>query len=58
MPVSIEHPENQPRSADETDEKALLLDLAAIRLRCAELEILHDRGLDDIIGYDEYGLPA
>jgi len=56
--VSIEHPENQPRSAEETDEKALLLDLGAIRRRCAELKILDDRGADHIIGYDDCGLPA
>jgi antitoxin VapB len=42
-----------------TREKDLLLeDLAAIRRRCAGLKILDDRSPDDIIGYDEHGLPG
>lgn len=32
-------------------------DLAAIRLRCAKLPILDLRSPEDIIGYDDHGLP-
>jgi antitoxin VapB len=40
-------------------EKALLLDdLAAIRLRCSEMQVLDRRGPDEIIGYDERGVPG
>jgi antitoxin VapB len=35
----------------------LLDDLAAIRRRCAELPVLDRREPDDIMGYDEHGLP-
>ena len=35
----------------------LIEDLAAIRRRCAALPILDNRGADDIIDYDEHGLP-
>ncbi len=42
-----------------TREKAVLLeDLAAIRLRCSELGVLDRRNADDIIGYDERGVPG
>lgn len=38
--------------------KSLLLDdLAAIRRRCAALPVIDDRQPDEIIGYDENGLP-
>ena len=38
--------------------KSMLLDdLAAIRQRCAALPVLDDRPPDDIVGYDEHGLP-
>lgn len=33
-------------------------DLAAIRARCAALPRLDDRSPDDILGYDDHGLPA
>jgi antitoxin VapB len=40
-------------------EKALLMeDLAAIRMRCAELKVIDTRTPDEIIGYDEDGLPS
>jgi antitoxin VapB len=35
----------------------LLADLAAIRRRCAELPVLDARTPEQIIGYDERGLP-
>ena len=38
--------------------KALLLDdLAAIRRRCAALPVLDARRPDELVGYDERGLP-
>jgi len=41
-----------------TNRKSLLLaDLAAIRRRCAELPVLDPRTPEEIIGYDECGLP-
>jgi antitoxin VapB len=41
-----------------TDRKPLLLaDLAAIRRRCAELPVLDPRPPEEIIDYDERGLP-
>lgn len=36
----------------------LLEELSAIRRRCAALPVLDDREPDDIIGYDERGLPS
>jgi len=36
---------------------ALLEDLAAIRRRWSEMPVLDRRGADEIIGYDENGLP-
>jgi antitoxin VapB len=35
----------------------LLADLAAIRRRCTELPVLDQRTPEEIIGYDEGGLP-
>jgi antitoxin VapB len=35
----------------------LVADLAAIRRRCAELPVLDPRVPEEIIGYDERGLP-
>lgn len=43
---------NQPRRA------ALLDDLADIRRRWAELQVIDDRTEDEIVGYDEHGLPS
>jgi antitoxin VapB len=40
------------------DRRSLLLDdLAAIRRRCAALPVLDPRTPDEIIGYDERGIP-
>ncbi len=36
---------------------ALIEDLAAIRRRWAAMSALDDRSADDVIGYDEHGLP-
>lgn len=33
-------------------------ELSAIALRCAGLALLDDRTEDEILGYDEHGLPA
>jgi antitoxin VapB len=50
--------EERLRRLGGTHEKSRLLDdLAEIRLRCATLPILDDRQPDEIIDYDEHGLP-
>lgn len=43
---------NQPRRS------ALLGDLTDIRRRWAKLQIIDDRTEDEILGYDEHGLPS
>jgi antitoxin VapB len=45
------------RIAHAPGKSVLLEDLESIRLRCAALPVLDDRTPDDIIGYDEHGLP-
>lgn len=40
---------NRPRLSEE---------LQAIRLRCAALPVLDDRPADELLGYDETGLPS
>jgi antitoxin VapB len=50
--------EERLRRIGSANEKTRLLDdLAEIRLRCAALPIIDDRQPDEIIGYDEHGLP-
>jgi antitoxin VapB len=36
---------------------ALLEDMAEIRRRWSEMRVVDDRSADDILGYDEHGLP-
>ena len=45
------------RTGFEHRKAALLEDMAAIRRRWSALPILDDRSADEIIGYDENGLP-
>ena len=45
------------RIGSDSRKAALLEDLAAIRRRWGALPVLDDRDADDIIGYDENGLP-
>jgi antitoxin VapB len=45
------------RIGSDTRKAALLEDLAAIRRRWSILPVLDGRNADDIIGYDENGLP-
>jgi antitoxin VapB len=45
------------RLGGERDKSTLLADLAEIRQRCASLPILDDRHPDEIMNYDEHGLP-
>jgi antitoxin VapB len=46
------------RRVGSADRRSLLLDdLAAIRRRCAGLPVLDPRTPEDIIGYDERGIP-
>jgi antitoxin VapB len=42
---------------DDRDER-LLSELRAIRERVGSLPLLDARGDDDIVGYDEHGLPT
>jgi antitoxin VapB len=50
--------EERLRRVGGVHEKTRLLDdLAEIRLRCAALPIIGDRQADEIIDYDEHGLP-
>ena len=50
--------EERLRRVSGARQKALLLeDLAAIRHRCAALPVIDNRKPDEIIGYDERGLP-
>ncbi|MGA2535286.1 MAG: type II toxin-antitoxin system VapB family antitoxin [Terracidiphilus sp.] len=41
-----------------TDQEALLEDIRAIAHHCASLPVLDDRTEDEIMGWDENGLPA
>jgi antitoxin VapB len=45
------------RLGGERERSTLLDDLAEIRQRCATLPILDHRAPDEIIAYDEHGLP-
>jgi antitoxin VapB len=46
-----------PRARGRERKSLILEDLAAIRRRCAELPVLDPRTPEEIIGYDEDGLP-
>jgi antitoxin VapB len=46
------------RIGGERDKALLLEDLVAIRRRCAELGVVDARAPEEIIGYDEDGLPG
>jgi antitoxin VapB len=46
------------RVGSDTRRAALLEDLAAIRRRWSGLPVLDKRSADEIIGYDETGLPS
>ena len=51
--------EDRLRRVGGARQKALLLDdLAAIRSRCAALPVLDARSANEILGYDENGLPS
>lgn len=38
-------------------QRLLLEDLVAIRERCTKLPVLDERSPEDVLGYDEHGLP-
>ena len=42
---------------DSRKSRLLLEDLAAIRKRCAKLPVLDGRSPEELVGYDEHGLP-
>ena len=46
------------RVGSDTRKAALLEDLAAIRRRWSALPVLDNRNADEIIGYDQNGLPT
>lgn len=46
------------RLGSQSRRAALLDDLADIRRRWAELQVIDDRTEDEIVGYDEHGLPS
>lgn len=46
------------RLGNQSRRAALLDDLADIRRRWAELRVIDDRTEDEIVGYDEHGLPS
>lgn len=50
--------ERLARETGRTRPVALHEELAAIRQRCSALPVLDDRTADDILGYDERGLPG
>jgi len=50
--------ERLKRTGTDARKAAPLEDLEAIRSRLAALPILDDRSPDDIIGYDENGIPS
>jgi antitoxin VapB len=51
--------EERLRRVGGTRQKTMLLDdLAAIRQRCAKLKVLDNRTPDDILGYNDQGLPS
>ena len=48
--------EREERKREET--QALIADLMAIASHCASLPVLDDRSEDEIMGWDENGLPS
>lgn len=50
--------ERLARQTGRTGATALREELAAIRRRCAALPIVDDRSPDEILGYDDRGLPS
>jgi hypothetical protein len=54
----MKHTTAEHRPKEIYAQSQLLRDLTAIRLRCAALPVLDERQADDIIGYDEHGLPV
>lgn len=45
------------RLAGQTSKDALLEDMAEIRRRWSEMQVVDDRTPEEILGYDEHGLP-
>ena len=43
---------------DERRRRSLAAELNAIALRCAALSVVDDRPEEEILGYDESGIPA
>ena len=56
--TSLEERLGRERQRREWHTEALIEDLMAIGRRCAALPVLDDRPEDEILGYDEQGVPA
>lgn len=56
--VAIALRERLERVRGRTSGPGLAEELTAIALRCAQLPLIDDRPEDEILGYDEHGLPA
>ncbi len=50
--------ERLAREAGRTRTTSLCEELATIRRRCADLPVLDARAGDEVIGYDQHGLPT
>ena len=50
--------ERLARQTDRAAVTALRDELAAIRRRCAALPVIDDRSAEEIVGYDDRGLPS
>ena len=48
----------RPPESGRLDDPTLVEDLLAIARRCRALPILDDRSEDEILGYDENGIPS
>ncbi len=56
--VAIALQERLERVRGRASGPGLAQELTAIAVRCAQLPVIDDRSEDEILGYDEHGLPA
>ena len=56
--VAVALRERLARQTDRAAVTALRDELAAIRRRCAALPVIDDRSAEEIVGYDDRGLPS
>jgi antitoxin VapB len=55
--AAAERLERERRKRGEVDDENLVAELHAIAVHCASLPVLDDRTPDEILDYDEHGLP-